>query len=122
VQIVIENPLLRRKYPSDGSINAVMDTGYQGFLSVPESIFKHLHLHRLVTDKRRISLANGAFSNTRGCYASVQIPHLSMKIDGFVETFAGLDEILLGTEALLETKIVLDYCAKRVKLEKCTTK
>ena len=45
-----------------------------------------------------------------------------MKIDGFVETFAGLDEILLGTEALLETKIVLDYCAKRVKLEKCTTK
>lgn len=110
---------MRKVYPFDGSVNAIIDTGYQGFLSVPASVFDNLLLNKLVTEERRVSLADGTFSKARGCYASVLIPHLSMKIDGFVETFTGLDEILLGVEALVDTRLVLDYCMKRVRIGKC---
>lgn len=115
---MIENPLLRKAYPYGGTVNALIDSGYQGFLSVPDFIFQDLELHRLSISKRRISLADGNLSNTMGCYASIRIPHLSMKINGFVETFKGLDEIILGVEALAETRVLLDYCGKRVRMER----
>jgi len=41
-------------------------------------------------------------------------------VDGFVETMAGMDEIIVGVEALSKTRVLLDYCAKRVSLEKCS--
>ncbi|MCL5067638.1 MAG: clan AA aspartic protease [Thaumarchaeota archaeon] len=122
VQVVLKNPLLRKNYPNDGYVNAIIDTGYQGFLSIPNSIFQELGLNKLVVDERKIALADGTLSKTKGCYATLQIPHLSMKVDGFVETFPGLDEIILGVEALLETRVLLDYCAKMVRMERCISK
>ena len=100
-------------------MNAVIDTGYEGFASVPNSIFQELGLDMLEGESRRMALPNGALSTTRGSYATLRIPHLSMKIDGFVETFQGLDEIILGVEALVEMKVTLDYCTRRVRMEKC---
>ncbi len=120
VPIKIENPFLQKVYPVEGSVSAVIDTGYQGFLSVPNSIFQYLKLNRLATEKRGIALANGTFSNTKGTYASIQITHLSLKISGFVETFTGLEEILLGAEAMTETRLLLDYCRRKVTIEKCS--
>ena len=110
---------MNRIYPGEGSANAIIDTGYEGFLSVPDSIFVVLGLNKLKGEKRRIALADGSLTNTRGCYSTVRIPHLSMSIDGFIETFAGSNEIVVGVEALLETKVLLDYCIRKVKVEKC---
>lgn len=119
MEVVIENPLLRTAYPSDGSVNAIIDSGYQGFVSIPISIFRELGLNRLSNEARRISLANGSYSKSNGCYASIVIPHLEMKLDGFVETFKGLDEILIGVEAICQTRVVLDYCSKKVRMDRC---
>ncbi|MHB8567735.1 MAG: clan AA aspartic protease [Nitrososphaerales archaeon] len=119
MRIVLENAFLRKTYPYEGSVNAIMDTGYEGFASIPNSIFQGLGLNMLEVETRRIALANGGLSNTRGSYATLRIPHLSMKIDGFVETFQGLDEIILGVEALSEMKVTLDYCTRRIRMEKC---
>ena len=106
-------------YPYEGSVNAVIDTGYEGFLSVPNSVFQELDLNDLEREKRRIALADGTLSNTEGAYAVLQIPHLSLTMDGFVETFHGLDEIILGVEALVKMRVLLDYCNRRIKVEKC---
>ncbi len=119
VQIVIENPLLRSVYPSNGTVSAIIDSGYQGFLSVPTGIFWELSLNKLSNEKRSILLADGSSSRSRGCYATIRIPHIEMKIDGFVETFKGLDEILIGIEALIQTRLVLDYCTRKVRIDKC---
>lgn len=100
-------------------MNAVIDSGYEGFVSVPDSIFQELGLNMLEGETRRMALANGTLSNTRGSYATLRIPHLSMKMDGFIETFHGLDEIIIGVEALAEMKVILDYCTRRIRMEKC---
>lgn len=119
VQVVIENPLLRRAYPSAGAVTAIIDSGYQGFLCVPKQVFLQLGLNKLSNESREISLADGSFSRSKGCYATLVYPHLAMKIDGFVETFRGLDEVLVGVEALVQTRVVLDYCSGKVRIDKC---
>lgn len=106
-------------YPFEGSVTAIIDTGYEGFLSVPDSVFQDLGLNMLEGETRKMALPNGALSNTKGCYATLRIPHLPLKIDGFIETFQGLDEIILGVEALAQIKVTLDYCTRRVRMEKC---
>jgi clan AA aspartic protease len=118
-RIILENPFSEKRYPGDGSVAVIIDTGYEGFLSVPDSIFHELELDRLEGEKRRIALADGTLSNAKGCFATFRIPHLSAKFDGFVETFPGLDEIILGVEALSKMKVLLDYCTRKVRIEKC---
>ncbi|HKW05539.1 MAG TPA: clan AA aspartic protease [Nitrososphaerales archaeon] len=119
VQIKLDNPLLEASFPSEGSVSAVIDTGYEGFVLVPRSVFHTLGLNKLRSESRRLTMANGSPSKTQGAYAVLRIPHISLRIDGFVETLAGLEEILVGVEALSKMRVLLDYCAKRVSMEKC---
>lgn len=119
VQIALENPLLGRTYPYDGSVNAIIDTGYEGFVLVPRLVFQELGLDKLQNERRTLALANGTPSKTQGTYAVLRIPHISFKMDGFVETFRGPDEIIVGVEALGRMNMLLDYCTKRIRLEKC---
>lgn len=119
VQIVLENVFLRKVYPYEGSVSAVIDTGYEGFVCVPGSVFEELELNLIGGERRKMALANGTFSNAKGSPATVRIPHLAMKLDGFVETFAGLDEIIVGVEALSGMRLTLDYCTRRLRMEKC---
>jgi len=119
MQIVIENPFGHRKYPEEGTVASLIDTGYEGFVSVPGPVFQDLGLDELRTEKRKILLADHTLLTSEGCYATIRIPHLSIRIDGFMETFPGLEEIVVGTEALSETRMLLDYCARKVKVEPC---
>jgi len=117
MQIIMENPLGRKMYPDDGTVASLIDTGYEGFVSVPGSVFQDLGLNELRVENRKIVLADHTIVSSDGCYATIQIPHLSLRIDGFIETFPGLEEIVVGTEALSETRVLLDYCARKVKVE-----
>ena len=119
VRVILDNVFLHRTYPADGTVNAVIDTGYEGFVCVPDSIFEELELDQLQFEKRRIALADGNVSMTKGFRATLRIPHLLTKLDGFVETFSGLDEIILGVEAVSRMKLTLDYCTRRLRMEKC---
>jgi len=51
MQIILENPFLRKIYLYEGSLNAIIDTGYAGFLSVPNSVFQELDLNKFENDK-----------------------------------------------------------------------
>jgi clan AA aspartic protease len=119
VQIILENPFSGTSYPPDGSVVATIDSGYEGFLTIPMNLYKQLRLDELQQTSRTLVLANGEALTSDGAYATLRLPHLRAKLDGFVETYQGLDEIILGVEALSHFNATLDYCSRRVSLHAC---
>jgi clan AA aspartic protease len=119
VRVVLGNPFSRTRYPSEETALAVIDTGYEGFLAVPVDVFEQLQLNVLQHQTRDLVLGNGAIITSNGAYATLEIPHLPIRLDGFIETYDGLEEIILGVEALSRFKVTLDYCSKKINLRIC---
>jgi len=119
VQITLENPFSGTCYPPDGSVVATIDSGYEGFLAIPMNLLEKLGLDELQQTSRTLVLANGEILTTNGAYATLRLPHLPAKLDGFVETYQGLDEIILGVEALSHFNATVDYCSRNVTLHAC---
>src|SRR5712691_2644858 len=110
MRVVVRNPLLDKRYPVEGQILAVIDTGYEGFIALPRDVFVSLSFSELQPEKRRLILANGTVLSTEGAYGAFRVPDLPLDADGFVETYEGLGEVLLGVEALSRARVLLDYC------------
>ncbi|MBI3116597.1 MAG: clan AA aspartic protease [Thaumarchaeota archaeon] len=119
VGVRLENTMLGKAYPTEESVLAVIDSGYEGFVAVPRKIFRVVALDELQLESRTLVLANGYPLTSEGAYATLGIPQISFRADGFVESYEGLDEILLGSQALRNLRVYLDYCSKRVRLQKC---
>ena len=119
LEVGIENVLLGRRYPPRGHALAVLDTGFGGFVGIPEEIFSGLGLDELSVQERSLAVANGEKVTSRGTYARLSVRQTSGTLEGFVETWAGLDEILVGSEALRHCLVELDYCLRRWSMQKC---
>lgn len=119
MRVVVRNPLLDKRYPAEGQVLAVVDTGYEGFLAVPPDVFASLSFGELQLEKRRLLLANGAALSAEGAYGAFRASDVPLDADGFVETYEGLGEVLLGVEALSRARVLLDYCSRRVRVEAC---
>ena len=120
VRIAVRNPFSRTRYPSEESATAVIDTGYEGFLAIPNDIFAHIHLDELQQQSRTLVLANGDIITSNGVFAILEMPHLRIKLNGFIETYQGLEEMIVGVQALSHFKSTLDYCSKKITLRPCT--
>lgn len=59
MMMVVRNPLLDVTYPEDGQVNAVIDTGFEGFLALPRDLFRTLRFDKLRLERMRLLLANG---------------------------------------------------------------
>jgi len=116
--VAIENPLLGKSYPSEGEVVAVVDTGYEGFVALPRDIFHRAAFDELQLERRSVLLADGSSLSSEGTYGTLVVPDVSLKADGFIETYGGLDEVIIGTEALSNLRLVLDYCLRRLHAEK----
>ena len=99
---------------------AVLDTGYSGFLFVPEKIFKKLRLHDLEVKKARATLADGSSSELTGSFGSIGFPSLNLQLDGLIETTDGAAEILIGMEGVRNLFIDLDCCRRRLTAQDCS--
>src|SRR5438445_5685341 len=119
MRVVVRNPLLGRRYPEEGQVIAVVDTGYEGFVAVPHDVFTSLSFDHLHEEKRRLVVANGDVLDAAGAYGAYLAPDVPLYADGFVETYESLDEVLLGVEALSRAKMLLDYCSRRTRVERC---
>jgi hypothetical protein len=82
-------------------------------------VFASLSFDELQLEKRRLILANGTVLSAEGAYGAFRAPDLPLDADGFVETYEGLGEVLLGVEALSRVRMLLDYCNRRIKVEAC---
>jgi len=119
VRLRLRNLPLRVEYPSAGSIEAVMDTGYEGFIAVPPSIFEALALDKMMARSRTVEVADGRGVRSRVAYATVELEGVKKEIDGPVETFEGLTEVLIGAHLLSDFRVTLDYCLRAVALDPC---
>lgn len=119
IEIVLENPLLSVKYPEEGCVLSVLDTGYEGFAMLPEEVFKELKLNELLLDKRKIIMPNGDIIESVGTYGKIVIPELNASKDGFIEASKGVDEIVLGGEFARDFRFVLDYCLNKFEIFVC---
>ncbi|MGQ9782198.1 MAG: clan AA aspartic protease [Nitrososphaeria archaeon] len=119
MEIAIRNPIMNVTFPAEGRVFAIIDTGFEGFLLVPEDVFEKLSLDQLAIDERRLILADGQYTRSIGTYCEVVVPNLSVKFDGFIETIKGVEEIVIGTGLIENLKLILDYCARRIKVEAC---
>ncbi len=116
LRIVLENPLLGERYPSEGEVLAVLDTGYEGFLAVPWEVFDALKLGELMVGKGELILPNKQVITTRTAYAAARIVDAKVLVEGLIETFNELDEIVAGQEFLSALHLVIDYCRKHVDI------
>ena len=119
VRVRLRNLPLRVEYPSDGSVEAVMDTGYEGFLAVPPSIFGALGLDKMMAQSRTVEVADGRRVRSRVAYGTVELEGVKKEVDGPVETFEGLTEVLAGARLLSDFRVTLDYCLRTVALKPC---
>jgi len=119
LRIAIRNPFLELDFPSRGTVMGVIDTGYDGFVAVPEGVFSALGLDKISPFRRTVLTADGRPLELTVSLASVDVPDLGRSFAGPAETAAGVDEILVGTRLLRDLKLTLDYCARIVKVEGC---
>lgn len=119
LRIIIENPLLDAKYPQEGEILAIVDTGYEGFLAVPPDIYSALKFDQLIQQHGEIILPNGQVIRTNTAYGTIYMEQAQIKLDGLIETFPQLDEIILGQQALTNLNITLNYCQKHITIKPC---
>ncbi|HXW95293.1 MAG TPA: hypothetical protein VEJ19_06280 [Nitrososphaerales archaeon] len=119
LRLRLENHLLDRRYPREGVIAGIVDTGYQGFIAVPRAVFASLSMPSLSTSKRVVRLADGSELRSEVGQGSVIVAGSGVEIDGPVETISGLGEVLVGTQFLSRFRFELDYCLRRVSFRLC---
>lgn len=119
VPIELSNPFLSERYPPHGSVMAVLDTGFTGFLLVPNGVFKQLRLDELKPIVTTGQLADGSSIQLRGAYGSLRIPELDFKDEGLIESAPAIREILLGIRGLKRLRTLVDGCRKLLAVERC---
>jgi len=115
----LRNIPLKTEYPSNGSVEAIVDTGYEGFLAVPSSIFRAVRLDEIVTRQAVVEVADGRRLQSEVAYGTVELDGVKGEFDGPVETLAGLGEVLVGVRLLSEFRFTLDYCTRAVSVNPC---
>ena len=119
LDVIIENPFFNTRYPEEGGVMALIDTGYEGFMAVPVDIFKKLGLHELYTYRLKIVLPTGDVIESEAAYATVHVVAAKTSVDGLIETFKNLREILIGQELLSNFRLVLDFCRGSASVDTC---
>lgn len=119
VSLRIRNYALDITYPRDGETHAIVDTGYEGFLLLPRSVFNESGLGELKLQSRRLLAADGKRFSTRGAYGAVELPALGTEIEGFIECTPTFNEILLGMQGLQGLVFEADTCINETRLRLC---
>ena len=119
IRIVIFNPLLNTRYPEEGSVLAVVDTGYEGFVAVPKDIFEKLRFNEMLLHKSTIVFPIGIVVHTTYTYGTVLLKDFNFEVEGPIETIDGLAEVIVGQDLLKYCKLEIDYCRRILSIEPC---
>jgi clan AA aspartic protease len=119
IPITVTNTLAAPSDPPERSIVAVVDTGYSGFLLLPEAIFEALGFKDLRADHSRARLANGSVIEMPSVYGTIRFRDLEAEVDGRVQTCEGAEEVLIGMEGLRRLAITVDGCTKMCYARSC---
>lgn len=117
IGISIKGP--RVSFPERGEMPTRIDTGYDGFILISESLYKKLKL-RLSEIPRELwatgRTVTGEFFILKRASIIVHIPKAKLEMEGHVETFKENTENLVGLRFLENLKTFLDGPKKEVCL------
>jgi len=118
VPIRIVNPILGREYPENANLLALVDTGFDGFLIIPEDIFSQLGLDILVSEEPFI---RGICCKLRAKRAPIRLifSEFDFVIDGDCLTFSGSREVIIGLDALSEIEMRIIGCKRSGEITRC---
>lgn len=119
LRLSIKNHFLGRSYPEQGLAVGVVDTGFDGFVAVPEAVFKGLGMDALRSSTEKGVTAGGATLDLRAFPGTVDLQAARRSFDGLVVAGPGIDEVLVGTALLRRLKLTLNYCAGVFRAEPC---
>ncbi len=97
----------------------VFDTGYGGFVLVPDSIFRALRFHELRSQSVTLIVADGRRVRFKEVLGSLELPDLDVREDGAIQTHPKAREILVGMAALRRLAAHVDGCRRMLSLEVC---
>jgi predicted aspartyl protease len=88
-----------------------VDTGYDGFLLLSEEKYKSTGFYLFELPRRywpEGETLTGEIFRLRRALAIVQIPKLGIRLEGYVDTFHGNVEDLVGLKLIESLKLLLD--------------
>jgi clan AA aspartic protease len=119
VPLRITNPFFDARYPIDGAVMAVLDTGFTGFLLVPYETFRALRFDELNPRRVKGQLANGTLIELQAAYGILEIPEIHFEDEGLVESNPHVRETLLGVRGMEKLRTVIDGCRRTITTDKC---
>ncbi|MDG6910201.1 MAG: clan AA aspartic protease [Nitrososphaerota archaeon] len=119
MRLSIRNRFTGTVYPRSGQVEAVVDTGYDGFLLVPEALYAEAGFGEGVSATRDVYVADGRKVTMRSTVAAVEVHGIQRLYDGFIETGPGIGEVLAGARLLNRFRVTLDYCSGTAQLAPC---
>lgn len=106
------------RYPREGSVLALLDTGFNGFLMAPGDVYSKLKLNELIPEKIDIK---GVCCGLSGYKYPIRVlvPDLNLSIDGELIYFEGNEELILGMEFLSHVKLIINGCNMIGRINLC---
>jgi len=93
-----------------------VDTGYDGFLLLSEERYRRMGFHLSELPRKYWSegeTVTGEVFKLRRALTVVRIPELHMRLEGYVDTFRGNTEDLVGLRLIEGLKLLFDGPAQR---------
>lgn len=117
LEIVIVGPL--QPGQGEGEIPVPIDTGYEGFLLLSEERYRLLGLNLSELPRRywpEAETITGEVFKLRRASAIVRVPDAGKEFEGYIETFQGNSEDLLGLDFLSNLNLLLEGPSERACL------
>lgn len=115
IEVVFSTPDEKLSFPHVGVIPLLIDTGYDGYVLIPDKVFKwslSLNLY-LAPVKAYIEHPLGIREPLKVSRGIIKIPKAKLKILTFLETYEDCNEILAGRKFLNQYKILLNGPEKK---------
>ncbi len=119
IPLSIKNTLAGGGKTETASVMAVVDTGYGGFIMLPEELFKRLGFMDLRTETTYARLADGSVIRMLSSYGTIEISDVEVELDGRVQTCEGAEEILLGMDGIRSLALTIDSCSRESFARPC---
>ena len=103
--------------PNKGEILIRIDTGYDGFVLLSEDNYKHVGLHLSELPKKywpEGETVTGEVLKLRRALGLVYIPKAGVRLEGYIDTFQGNTENIIGLDLIKAMKLLLDGPSQQV--------